>query len=267
MSLQVFVKSKAMQENHLDVNNRKKNLTLNLQSALNFGGRRSKFDVHKNDASVLTSPDMQKLKMKTPEIENFILQQNHLADATPTPNTTQILFPKAVTEEQEKYARGFVEALHDLQCSDSSQGGNAALDVSNGSSNNSVATYTDLDPRHVGFSSTVSGYGSLSPLGVIIKEEPQTVPCMSDSPNVSPIDMENQEIIKLERKRQRNRVAASKCRKRKLERIAKLEDKVKQLKGENNDLSGFVAKLKDQVFLLKEKVLEHVNSGCQIMYC
>lgn len=259
-----------MQENlkdlpiHMDVNNRKKNLTLDLQSALNFNGRRSKFDIHKNSSSVISSPDMQKLKMKTPEIENFIMQHNHLTEATPTPNTTQILFPKAVTEEQEKYVRGFEEALHDLQCSDSSQGANAALDISNGSSNNSVTTYTDLDPRHGGFSSV--SYGPLSPLGVVIKEEPQTVPSMSDSPNVSPIDMENQEIIKLERKRQRNRVAASKCRKRKLERIAKLEEKVKILKNENSELSAFVAKLKDQVFVLKEKVLEHANSGCQLMY-
>lgn len=48
-----------------------------------------------------------------------------------------------------------------------------------------------------------------------IKEEPQTM--QPDSPqSMNPIDMESQERIKLERKRQRNRVAASKCRKRKL---------------------------------------------------
>merc|ERR1711913_107660 len=39
---------------------------------------------------------------------------------------------------------------------------------------------------------------------------------------VSPIDMETQEKIKLERKRLRNRQAAAKCRKRKLERISLL---------------------------------------------
>lgn len=49
-----------------------------------------------------------------------------------------------------------------------------------------------------------------------IKEEPQTQSLQPSSPQMSPIDMENQERIKLERKRQRNRVAASKCRKRKL---------------------------------------------------
>lgn len=47
-----------------------------------------------------------------------------------------------------------------------------------------------------------------------IKEEP-TAPS-SPTQQLNPIDMESQERIKLERKRQRNRVAASKCRKRKL---------------------------------------------------
>jgi transcription factor AP-1 len=82
---------------------------------------------------------------------------------------------------------------------------------------------------------------------------------------MSPIDMEDQERIKLERKRQRNRIAASKCRRRKLERIARLEDKVKQLKGENGELASVVIKLRQQVCGLKEQVMEHVQCGCQIM--
>lgn len=95
----------------------------------------------------------------------------------------------------------------------------------------------------------------------VIKEEPQTVP---QSPPVSPIDMENQERIKLERKRLRNRVAASKCRKRKLERISKLEDKVRDLKTQNSELSSKVFNLKQNVFQLKQQVVEHVKSGCNL---
>lgn len=76
--------------------------------------------------------------------------------------------------------------------------------------------------------------------------------------------MADQEKIKLERKRQRNRVAASKCRKRKLERISKLEDRVKLLKGENTDLAGIVKSLKDHVAQLKQQVMEHVEAGCTV---
>lgn len=74
-----------------------------------------------------------------------------------------------------------------------------------------------------------------------------------------------QEKIKLERKRQRNRLAASKCRKKKLERIAKLEDKVKQLKNENNELGNVLVKLRESVQSLKSQVYDHVQAGCPIV--
>ncbi|XP_074484959.1 transcription factor JunB-like isoform X1 [Sebastes fasciatus] len=101
-----------------------------------------------------------------------------------------------------------------------------------------------------------------------LKEEPQTVPDMlsSDgSPPMSPIDMENQDRMKTERKRLRNRLAASKCRRRKLERISRLEDKVKVLKTDNAGLSNTASVLRDQVAQLKQKVMTHVSSGCQLM--
>ena len=82
---------------------------------------------------------------------------------------------------------------------------------------------------------------------------------------VSPIDMKDQEKIKLERKRMRNRLAATKCRKRKLERISHLDDRVSVLKGENAELAAVVKRLKASVCGLKQEVMEHINSGCQIM--
>ena len=81
---------------------------------------------------------------------------------------------------------------------------------------------------------------------------------------MSPINLESQEKIKLERKRMRNRLAASKCRKRKLERISQLDVKVNDLKGENVELGNVVKRLKDAVCNLKQEVLEHVKNGCQI---
>ena len=204
-----------------------------------------------NMAPILSSPDLNMLKLGSPELEKLIIaQQDGLVTTMPTP-TTQILFPKTVTEAQELYARGFVDALNELHHSDSSQ--------EPGSIHG--ATYTTLEPP----GSVQSTESSISQGLMHVKEEPQTVPSVSSSPPMSPIDMENQERIKLERKRQRNRVAASKCRRRKLERISRLEDKVKLLKGENSELSAMVHRLKEHVCRLKEQVMDHVHSGCQIM--
>lgn len=80
-----------------------------------------------------------------------------------------------------------------------------------------------------------------------------------------PVDLEEQEKIKLERKRARNRIAARKCRTRKLERIGRLEEKVADLKSRNNELMQTSASLGDQVMQLKQQIMEHMKSGCQIM--
>merc|ERR1712170_32227 len=56
------------------------------------------------------------LKLASPELERMIIQQNGMVTTTPTP--TQFLFPKSVSEEQEAYARGFVDALAELKKSD-----------------------------------------------------------------------------------------------------------------------------------------------------
>lgn len=110
---------------------------------------------------------------------------------------------------------------------------------------------------------------SLHPQRLVpLKEEPQIVPDLQSSdgsPPMSPIDMEDQERIKAERKKLRNRLAATKCRKRKLERISRLEDKVKILKTDNAGLSSTASLLREQVAQLKQKVMTHVSSGCQLM--
>ncbi|OXU25797.1 hypothetical protein TSAR_008289 [Trichomalopsis sarcophagae] len=197
---------------------------------------------------LINSPDLMKLGLTTPDIERF-LNADGMIPSVPTP-VGGYFDSKIVTEDQEKYAQGFVDALNELQNSDSSQ--------EPGSINGAI--YTNLEPP-----GSVQSTESLLSQGMVqIKDEPQTVPSVSSSPPMSPIDMESQERIKLERKRQRNRVAASKCRRRKLERISRLEDRVKVLKNENSDLSQVINKLKESISRLKEQVIDHVNSGCQI---
>jgi transcription factor AP-1 len=240
----------------------KRNLTLDLNGCQRQGPQAKRPRLGplppalNNVTPILGSPDLNMLKLGSPELEKLIMaQQDGLVTSLPTP-TTQILFPKTVTEAQELYARGFVDALNELHHSDSSQ--------EPGSTHG--ATYTTLEPPGSVAPTSTDSASSLSGQGMLlVKDEPQTVPSVSSSPPMSPIDMENQEKIKLERKRQRNRVAASKCRRRKLERISRLEDKVKVLKGENNELTAVVVRLKEHVCRLKEQVMDHVHSGCAIM--
>jgi len=299
---------------------KRQSLTLDLNTAT---AKRNKVQ------SLLTSPDVQMLKLTSPELEKFLIQNPSLA--TPTPNG--YVFPKSVTEEQINYAKGFEEALAQMQQADSSITGvsdassrvaaaatlagmgNVAIAHSQAlasasatsaaaaaaaaaatpasattaaaaASEPSSANATQIDNLPLSLptsshppTSRPSSAASGSIDSMHIKDEPDdqslsggeysnlaSPPSTTNSTTggVSPIDMDTQEIIKLERKRMRNRLAASKCRKRKLERISQLDDRVKQLKTENIDLAAVVKKMKASVALLKQEVIEHVNSGCEI---
>ncbi|XP_076042370.1 transcription factor Jun-like [Oratosquilla oratoria] len=246
---------------------------------------------------LLTSPDLNMLKLASPELERLIIQQGTGLNTGNTPAPSQFFFPKTVTEEQEEFAKGFEDTLQQMHQGTSVQGAAplqpVSVTVTSDNNSGTYHVYTQLDSTHqqqqqqhhqvpvtsgVSIVSTtaasrgvtlvdeVSGGVGTAPMGIHIKEEPQTVPSVCGSPPMSPINMESQERIKLERKRLRNRIAASKCRRRKLERISRLEDKVSSLKGENVELQAMVNKLRDQVCQLKQEVMDHVNSGCQIPF-
>lgn len=259
---------------------------------------------------LLSSPDLNMLKLGSPELEKLIIQGHGLVTTTPTPNQAPILFPRNVTEEQEMYARGFVDALNELHTTNYVDGRSVVVvdpDQHHHQQQQqqqqhqqqqqqqqivmmTLAHPTESDPRcTTGYVTATQALGSGSPpttnhhqqagynngnsnnanapfLTVTeIKEEPQTVPSAGVTPPLSPIDMMAQERIKLERKRQRNRIAASKCRRRKLERIARLEDKVKLLKAENMDLANVASKLRDSVCSLKQQIMDHASNGCQVL--
>ncbi len=307
----------------------------NMKSSMTLDFTAVKSKALKNANTVLASPDLQMLKLASPDLEKLIIQQsNGLVQTTPTLAGTpgQIMCPKSVTEEQEAYARGFVDALAELHKGKPGYEANqqvksqtqdaptyttlttvgAAPPSSNGvmlslpTSSVNMPLSTTVVPQTTTFATTNPLPGSILPAAsgdlsiaqtggyqvaqqvnglqsmpvsrtqspvvsitnvpttvstehMALKEEPQTVP------DLLPINMESQERIKLERKRARNRVAARKCRTRKLERISRLEDRVAELKGHNNDLSQTATALRDQVCKLKQQILMHVNSGCKVM--
>lgn len=274
---------------------KRKALTLDLNAASN---KKAKVASH-----ILTSPDVQMLKLSSPELAEFLTRNPTLT--TPTPSGNNILFPKNVTEEQEIYAKGFEVALQQLKQGNPNVQQSALLANHPGfkqeSSSAAIETIERATAAHrAKMAAEVSPRPSSSASGSMdsssefrIKEEPSdegsedsedyseeeeeiitskrgrksAVGSKSNKSkrlSMTPINMESQEQIKLERKRQRNRLAASKCRKRKLERIAHLEGKVKDLKGENAELANVVKKLKESVYSLKQEVIEHHNNGCMI---
>ncbi|XP_034653136.1 transcription factor AP-1 [Drosophila subobscura] len=201
---------------------------------------------------VINSPDLQAKTLNTPDLEKILLSNNMIQ--TPQPGKVFPTKVGPVTSEQEAFGKGFEEALQNLHTN------SQAFPPSNPAANPTV-TGTTMTAVNNGISGGTFTYANMGDGFSVIKDEPQNP---AGSPTVSPIDMETQEKIKLERKRQRNRVAASKCRKRKLERISKLEDRVKILKGENVDLGGIVKSLKDHVAQLKQQVIEHMEAGCTV---
>merc|ERR1712018_110557 len=285
---------------------------------------------------ILTSPDVQMLKLTSPQLAEFLTRNPTLA--TPTPSGGY-QFPTSVTAEQELYVRGFEEALKNKHAAAQQQNTSSTsaassntpaqilaiekataafkqqqailtpmssiplpiqqqtlpstistsvptIAISSAASTVSEPSSTNSRPSSSASGSYDDSASEYLPTTVVVKQEPGTDTSTSTSPGsnarsggrgrgrkqssnskgvgISPIDMESQEIIKLERKRLRNRLAASKCRKRKLERISNLDEKVSDLKEENADLAAVVKKMKSSVAVLKQEVMEHVNSGCEI---
>lgn len=206
----------------------------------------------------LTSPDVQLLKLTSPELERLIIQScNGLAPTTPGSGPVRAFpAPKHALDEHDAFA------LEEFQCQQRiPTNPDEVAPVATGSSchsgfaehlSSSWDAYTDAHPcAHPQFGCAPA-----------LKDESQKVP---ETPPLSPIDMEDQERIKAERKRMRNRVAASKCRKRKLERLARLEERVSRLSGENGELRGAAESLRDQVAQLRHQLLDHIKSGCKLL--
>lgn len=240
--------------------------------------------------------DMNLLKLGSPDLEHLIIQSNQgLVTTSPVSNSTNpFIYRSQATNEQEGFADGFVKALADLHKQNQLVGGgpmspNSSSSVSlqasyqrNLMSGGDMPVYTNLssyNPGQMPYSggqiaySGGSGHSNSGPpqQHTRVLDAPQTVPEVPhpqgdpmSPPSLSPIDLETQERIKAERKKLRNRIAASKCRKRKLERISRLEEKVKVLKNQNSDLASTATMLREQVAQLKQKVMSHVTNGCQI---
>jgi len=108
--------------------------------------------------------------------------------------------------------------------------------------------------------SAAPGYRSTSfvPVSVCVpKDEPQTVPCVAAVAAAA-------DTQKLVRKRERNRLAAQKCRQRKLEQIGMLQDRVEKLNGVKVELERTVEILRRKLGIVSHHYRQHVDAGCPL---
>jgi len=82
--------------------------------------------------------------------------------------------------------------------------------------------------------------------------------------HIVPADMKTMEHMKVERKKARNRIAASKCRLRRLQRESDLQEKVKRLKDHNQELNNELNSLREKVHSLKKVLMKHMRTGCNV---
>ena len=118
------------------------------------------------------------------------------------------------------------------------------------------------------------GYSASSALGAPTHAQPSGMTggsnsalptqMMKELQRVVPADIKTQEQMKQERKKARNRIAASKCRLRRLQRESDLQGKVRVLKEHNQELNHEVTDLKAQISNLKKALVQHMKGGCHV---
>ena len=243
----------------------------------------------KGNPGTLNSPEFTLFNLISPEFEKILASVQNPKSPTCTKAVRE--GSNTVKQQHEAYVQGFAEALqqiHDRQqpvehfhkqnATPAPSGVNNGWVEQDNTHNNfhsQVAlNETSYEMRNPGFAGVaafenhesntppVSCNGPMGESGNFDYEE--TLKPQGNILPLPPIDLELQEIVKRERKKQKNRVAASKCRKKKLEREAQLEVRVQQLKDKNIELNAVANALRQQVSELKQRVLEHVAYGCQL---
>lgn len=243
----------------------------------------------KGNPGAINSPEFTLFNLISPEFEKILASVQNPKSPTQTKGLRE--GNNSVKQQHEAYVQGFAEALqqiHDRQQPGDHLNKQNTIPVSSGTNNwgelpentpnnfhNQVAvhetSYEINNPPFAGV--TTYDHHELNPAaygGAVVETdnfEYADETLKSQAGNVlplPPIDLELQEIVKRERKKQKNRVAASKCRKKKLEREAQLEVRVQQLKDKNIELNAVANALRQQVSELKQRVLEHVAYGCQL---
>lgn len=180
-----------------------------------------------NTECMLATPDMAKIALSTPELDKLAMKTDF---GLPTPSLNTFLRTDEEEDDKNKLAQNWANATK-LQ---------------------NIKTEEVDEIKFL-------------PTSRNIESDKIDVVELNISQNgMEPIDMDDQERIKLERKRYRNRIAASKCRQRKLERISKLQERVDRYKNKNKELNRLACVVANICNRLSGHIRSHRERGCDI---
>lgn len=253
-------------------------------------------------AAGLSTPDVASLALTSPELENIIISGSHTFLVSNGPALTPTscgLSSSGYTEQQLRYSQGFLEALKNLQSTTSVTSSSEARPVDSicpGSRPTSRDRYRDSrsmsgegsiapegtddfqnesndsdDKAEAAGSSPWITWNTNTKATPISRGNPTTFgkcwdphnPVKLDSSTVARMNPQERATYRAARKRARNRLAASRCREKKLRRQNDLEGVVQSLADHNTALNTEVFALRDEVCRLKEDVMRHAQSGCR----
>lgn len=246
----------------------KRPTTLNLSSDdLNNNSSRAKRLKNQLAVTILPSPEFERLVLASPEFEHFL--KGALGVISPVESTlvtSEACASHEATDEQKQFVKGFEEALE--QCKrrhvrDMVPAQMSALNVPSTSAT-TLATLTATarqesvaiqHTRNAAPSQLSAEPHNLDKLDSSLKSAANSTMNNTDLSLIAENDLT--EEAKLQRKRLRNRLAASKCRKKKLERIFLLEQEVHALKIEKSEYLNKINILGDEITQLRQKLATH----------
>ena len=255
-------------------------------------GKRKRVDV-----AGLSTPDVASLALTSPELESIIISGHHtfLVNNGPamTPTSCGLNTRASYLEQQLRVSQDFAEALKNLQSSATSRPATEAradVPLSTGnvpqshrhdsgctSGEGSVMQDYDEDYQNESDDSDDkvedagnSSWPTWNSMATPIKRgNPSTFrwdpnnPAKLDSSIVARMNPQERAAYRAARKRARNRLAASRCREKKLKRQNALEGIVQSLTDQNTTLNTQVFALRDEVCRLKEEIMRHAQTGCR----
>lgn len=277
-----------LEDNDFDQNQECPSAELEAQETGRSGKRK------RADVAGLSTPDVASLAVSTPELEDILISGQHAFFVNNSPAMTRTSCGSgrsgSYLEQQLRFSQGFVDALQALQSSKSASSTEERADVPLSTGN--------VPHSHRPASGSVSGEGSMvqdyeedyqnesddsedkveagnssmptwnSEATPISRGNPQGFnwdtrnPAKLDSSTVAKMNPNERAAYRAARKRARNRLAASRCREKKLKRQSDLEDTVKALMDQNTALRTQAFGLREDMYKLKEEVVRHAQSGC-----